>query len=222
MKFQIESGKLKQFCRGSAWEELQLFHVSLFIWDGILPSWVIDACENFSLKRKSISSESRFGSETALDTVRRKAVMGKIFTSTPRELRVCILLPQSYPGRKWQAPSSPRWLDHQFYPQREFCMHTQTERPAFESLFIWSAALFSQNINRFLKWKWLQTLSLLSSPFVQFHFKSITEKNRNNQTFIPVKPGLLRPKQVLGSKSGSGLQTRRTILVLFHHLASEE
>ena len=28
-------------------------------------------------------------------------------------------------------------------------------------------------------------LSLLSSPFIQFHFEFIAEKNRNNQTFIP-------------------------------------
>ena len=47
MKLQLESGKLQQqFCRGSAWEELQLLlYVSWFIWDGILPSWVIVVCE---------------------------------------------------------------------------------------------------------------------------------------------------------------------------------
>ena len=108
------------------------------------------------------------------------------------------------------------------------CMHTQVTDQPYPSIFIQFSAKISTG---FQESGCCKTLSLLSSPFVQFHFKAITGNNRNNQTFIPCKtrspPKIklgLRPKtscSFSSSKSGSHQTspTRRTILVLFYHLA---
>ena len=224
MKLQLESGKLQQqFCRGSAWEELQLLlYVSWFIWDGILPSWVIVVCENFSLKRKSISSESRFGSETALDTVRRKAVMGKIFTSPPASCAYAYFYLNRTLGESDKPRLPPDDLTTNFTLNGSFvCIHKPKGQPL--NLYSYNQQPFSAKISTgFLKesgCKHCLYWALHSYNFILCPLRRTTAIIR---LLSPVKPGLLRPKQILGSKSGSRLQTRRTILVLFHHLASEE
>ena len=56
-------------------------------------------------------------------------------------------------------------------------------------MYIWPGFFiqFSGKISTGFQESGCRTLSLLSSPFVQFHFKAITRNNRNNQTFIPCK-----------------------------------
>ena len=56
-------------------------------------------------------------------------------------------------------------------------------------MYIWPGFFiqFSGKISTGFQESGCKTLSLLSSPFVQFHFKAITRNNRNNQTFIPCK-----------------------------------
>ena len=82
---------------------------------------------------------------------------------------------------------------------------------------------FSQDISTGFSESGCKTLSLLSSPFAQFHFKAIT---RNNHGFIPCKTSS-RPKTSCPFSIKSGSQQtkeikRKTILVLFQHLASGE
>ena len=105
-------------------------------------------------------------------------------------------------------------------------MHTQVTDQPYPCIFI----QFSAKISTGFQESGCKTLSLLSSPFVQFHFKAITGNNRNNQTFIPCKTksppknklSILQQKWVatkkkdnLGFVSPSGVKRTKPRLTLF-------
>ena len=144
----------------------------------------------------------------------------------------CILL---YPNRTLALSESdkshllPDDLTTNFTLRSFACMHTQVTDQPYPCIFIQFSAKISTG---FQESGCCKTLSLLSSPFVQFHFKAITGNNRNNQTFIPCKTrsppknklSILQQKWVatkkkkkdnLGFVSPSGVKRIKPRLTLF-------
>ena len=115
------------------------------------------------------------------------ALMGKIFTFTPRGWCACRLLPKSYPCESDKPHLGLQMTWPPILPSAVLHAYTQTESDWPYKCPASFSSRFQPKINRFLEENGCKTLSLLSSPFVQSHFKAITGNNRNNQTFIPCK-----------------------------------
>ena len=130
----------------------------------------------------------RFGLETALSCVWSCSIDGENIHIYPPGLMRMQASTQIVPLRKWQAPSwTPNDLTTNFTLSSFACIYTQTESDWPYKCPASFSSRFQPKINRFLEENGCKTLSLLSSPFVQSHFKAITGNNRNNQTFIPCK-----------------------------------
>ena len=196
MKLQLESGKLQQqFCRGSAWEELQLLlYVSWFIWDGILPSWVIVVCE----KEKHFQWITLWVRNRSWHCAKEGSDGENIHISPPRVARMHTST-SIVPWAKVTSPVVPQMTWPPILPSTGVlyaCIHKPKVTGQTLNLYSHDQQPFSAKISTgFLKESGCKHCLYWALHSYNFILSPLRRRTAIIRLLSPVKPGLLRPKQ---------------------------